>query len=164
MEKEKVGKKIIELSLVNPEAAEQLRKQVEPELKRISAELGIELERIHAEWENEYAQPYPRSLDDWKRWGARVGMTPAEFKQCSYADVAPYIEGYCQRLRDQQAMGQGEIWSVAKAPADWRKELKISESTMRRRINDGTLVVEKITPRLWRIRQDTLRVFLETQV
>lgn len=52
------------------------------------------------------------------------------------------------------------IWSVAKPPADWRKELSLSETTMRNHIKQGKLFVDKISAKLWRIRLDTLQRYL----
>ncbi len=51
------------------------------------------------------------------------------------------------------------IWSEAKPPADWRKDLKLSATTMRNHINQSKLVVDKISTKLWRIRLDTLQKY-----
>ena len=47
-------------------------------------------------------------------------------------------------------------WSEAKSPAEWRKILRLSETTMRRHRAKGDLVVDPITTKSWRIRIDSL--------
>ena len=54
-------------------------------------------------------------------------------------------------------------WSEAKPPSEWRKKLKMSQTTLKRRVDDGTLIVDKITTRSWRIRRDTLDKFMGTK-
>jgi hypothetical protein len=70
-----------------------------------------------------------------------------------YGDVTDTLRQY----RDWAAGGSQGEWSEAKSPADWRKELKISDSTLRRHEKAGKLIADKISPKLWRIRLDTLR-------
>jgi hypothetical protein len=48
-------------------------------------------------------------------------------------------------------------WSEAKAPKEWRKELRIAPTTLRRYAENGTLVVHRLNKKLWQIRLDTLR-------
>ncbi|MCX7419643.1 MAG: hypothetical protein NT013_08905 [Planctomycetia bacterium] len=50
-----------------------------------------------------------------------------------------------------------DVWSVAKPPADWRKELGLSETTMRSYIKKGLLIVKKLTTKRWQFRLDTLQ-------
>lgn len=50
-------------------------------------------------------------------------------------------------------------WSEAKSPAEWCKLLGISLTTLKRRVRDGILVVEKITTKSWRISRDSLDKF-----
>jgi len=85
--------------------------------------------------------------------------------------VSGLTDSYWARLGEEQRIPWLEIaaeenspteerdWSKAKSPADWQKELKFSPSTWQRYINDGKLIVKKITTKNVSIRMDSLRTF-----
>jgi len=63
------------------------------------------------EWEAEFGESFPRTLEDWQRWLARLDA-PGRFLPAAKAasgdwkgsDLLPAIEGYLRRLRDQKAV------------------------------------------------------------
>ena len=54
-------------------------------------------------------------------------------------------------------------WSEALPPSEWRKKLSCSQSTLTRYVENGTLVIDKIGTKLWRIRLDTLEKLTGTK-
>ena len=68
---------------------------------------------------SDYGEPFPKTLEDWQRWLARIDA-PCRFLPADKAasgkwtgaDILPAIEGYLQRLRDQapgDAAGSGKL-------------------------------------------------------
>ena len=114
--------------------------------------------------------PLPRA-DDLDRNDERIaiaicettGITREFWETLNRARQEPWLEKAIAILTKQRASPEAksqelpaEQWSEAKPPAEWRKQLKISETTWRNHVKKGKLVVDKISDKLCRIRQDTL--------
>ena len=62
-------------------------------------------------------------------------------------------------LEADRLYGEHEVWGEPRAPAEWRKLFKVSDRTLQRWVASGKLTVDKVTPKLWRIRRDCLERF-----
>jgi len=66
-----------------------------------------------------------------------------------------------ERIRRERAkILAGCEWSEAKSPSEWCKELRVSLTTLKRHVNQGKLIVRKLTSRSWSVRIDTLRSYV----
>ena len=79
------------------------------EIDRLQADYRDVVERIESEWEAAFGAPYPKEIEDWQRWAARVGWNGERIAEGNWKprDLFPIIEGYLQRLRDQSG-GTGD--------------------------------------------------------
>lgn len=70
-----------------------------------------------------------------------------------------YLSRWAKDLRlivADNAMASDE-WSEARTPKEWRKHFdSISQSTISRRIADGSLRIQKVNQKLWRIHKSDL--------
>lgn len=86
----------LSVALVNSE-------EHQAELDRISAEFRSEILRMEDEWEAEFGEPYPKEIEDWYRWAARVGWSGERIAEGNWtlAELFPIIEGYLLQIRDK---------------------------------------------------------------
>lgn len=84
------------------------------EIDRLYADYRDVVERIESEWEAEFGAPYPKEIEDWQRWAARVGWSGERIADGKWKprDLFPIIEGYLQRLRDQSGDAGNESQPV----------------------------------------------------
>lgn len=80
------------------------------EIDRLQENYRDVVERIESEWEAEFGEPYPKAIEDWQRWAARVGWSGERIADGNWKprDLFPIIEGYLQRLRDQSGSTKGQ--------------------------------------------------------
>jgi DNA-binding MarR family transcriptional regulator len=79
------------------------------EIDRLCADYRDVVQRIESEWKADFGAPYPKDIEDWQRWAARVGWSGERIADGNWKprDLFPIIEGYLQRLRDQSG-GAGD--------------------------------------------------------
>lgn len=94
-----------------------------------------------------------------------LDMSPAVWAGLSPAERLPWLHQTLAVLAQSDGPTSAAVddWSDAKPPAVWRKELGISETTLRRHVAVGRLVVDKLTSKRWRIRNDSLRRYLASK-
>jgi hypothetical protein len=92
------------------------------------------------------------------------GMDAGHWNDLSMEERTPWMKealGHAAELPSVQGAGQADEtedeWSDAKSPAEWESLLRVSATTRRRHVKEGKLIVDKTTPKLWRIRKDSLR-------
>jgi len=76
------------------------------EMQGALAEFGRELKRIERTWEQEFGEPYPKSIEDFQEWIMRMdgGSLPyALAGDWTPAELFRPIQGYLKKLRDQKA-------------------------------------------------------------
>lgn len=80
------------------------------EIDRLCADYRDVVESIESEWEAEFGAPYPKEIEDWQRWAARVGWSGERIADGNWKpqDLFPIIAGYLQRLRDQRGGADDE--------------------------------------------------------
>jgi len=88
------------------------------EIDRLYADYRDVVQRIESEWEADFGAPYPRDIEDWQRWAARVGWSGERIADGNWKprDLFPIIEGYLQRLRDQSGSTKGQGDETADDP------------------------------------------------
>ena len=69
--------------------------------------------------------------------------------------------GIAETLRKAATAIGGEAqksddWSEARSPSEWAKALAMSLPTLKRRVKDGKIRVQKITTKSWRVHKDDL--------
>lgn len=93
--------------------------EYQAEINRLYAKYHNEVQRMESHWEAEFGAPYPRSIEEWMRWAARVGWSGERVVQGEWTprDLFPIIEGYLLRLRDQHPSGAAPAARVATGAA-----------------------------------------------
>lgn len=88
------------------------------------------------------------------------GVTWDAWKAASFDEKTALLDA-AMGLLDAATGEQDEPeWSEAKPPSEWKKELKLgSDTTWRRHIEEGKLIVDRVTTKLVRIRRDSLRKY-----
>jgi hypothetical protein len=88
------------------------------QIDKLQADYRDVAQRIESEWAAEFGEPYPKQVEDWQRWAARVGWSGERIADGKWKprDLFPIIEGYLQRLRDQSGSTKGQGDEAADDP------------------------------------------------
>src|SRR5262245_33405134 len=70
-----------------------------PDIDRLRAAYG-DMAKLQADWEAAFGAAYPKEIEDWYRWAARVGFSGERIAEGNWTlgDLFPIIDGYLQRL------------------------------------------------------------------
>lgn len=99
----KAGEAFLQAAKDDPKTREALKRAVESVKPRVE-EFFAHYKEYKKYWEETYGFPYPQSLEDWTMLLVRAGATVDWVIKGEWTlrDVAPLIEGYLQRLADEQ--------------------------------------------------------------
>jgi hypothetical protein len=83
----------------------KIKQEMAADMKRVAADMKVELKELDAAWEKEFGEPYPRDFEAVKKLAALAGMNGQTLYEGKFteADVFPIIEGCLQRLANERA-------------------------------------------------------------
>lgn len=102
----------------------EAKQQLDAQLKQLAEETGVESEAIAVKWQEVYGEPYPQTIDDWKRLAARSEVSGERLLmgEWTYGDLLPIIEGYLQGQAERKS--GGDTAPFVSASTLWREKFK----------------------------------------
>ena len=98
---------------------------------------------------------------------SKSGVSLDRWDNLTLPERIPYLEAAIETYApkeggepEQQADPREPEWTEVKSPTEFQKEFGISSSTWRRRINDETLVIDRVSSKAVRVRKDCYLKFL----
>ena len=125
-------------------------------LAKLKAELAKLQSESEAEWEREFGEKMPVSVEDWKEWAVRIGLDANFVLRGEFTpnDIEPLIRGHLKGLTDREFREVKGIPPERRTkPVPLKKAAKALGKTadkvgaewVKKCIVDGTLRAEEIT-------------------
>jgi len=80
-------------------------------LVNLASRLARKIKAERLSWEEAFGEPRPETVEDWRRWAARLGLDPNWIVAGDWTpgQVMPLIEGYLQRRKDERRKNQRKV-------------------------------------------------------